>query len=127
MAKTVSRLNNDSETQNINLISKGTKITGDIASEGDIRIDGELKGNIIVKGRLVVGSSGKIDGEIACKNIEVSGEVKGKIKANELLSMKSVSKINGEIVTGKLSVEPGSVFTGTCTMGSQSNEPAKSK
>ena len=127
MAKTVSRLNNDTEGQNINLISTGTKIKGDIISEGDVRIDGELEGNIQAKGRLVVGSSGKITGEIVCRNIEVSGEVKGKIKAGELLSMKSTAKITGEIATGKLSVEPGSVFTGTCTMGNQANEPVKPK
>ncbi|MBN2773848.1 MAG: polymer-forming cytoskeletal protein [Prolixibacteraceae bacterium] len=122
-----SRMNNEPQGQNINLISSGTKITGDIVAEGDIRIDGELKGNVKAKGRLVVGASGKIEGEIVCNNIEISGQVKGKIGAKELLSMKSSSKISGEIITGKLSVEPGSVFTGTCTMGNQADEPAKIK
>jgi cytoskeletal protein CcmA (bactofilin family) len=121
MAKPISRSYNESEGQSINIISNGTKITGDVSAEGDIRIDGELKGNIIAKGRLVVGSSGKIEGEISCKNIEVSGEVKGKITATELLTMKSMAKVYGDIMAGKLSVEPGSVFTGTCTMGSQAN------
>lgn len=125
MAKSISRINNDPESQNINLISNCTKITGDIVSEGDIRIDGELKGNIKAKGRLVVGANGKIEGEITCNNIEISGEVTGKIIASELLSMKSSSKINGEVVAGKLSVEPGSVFSGNCSMGDKPNEPAK--
>ncbi|NQU86135.1 MAG: polymer-forming cytoskeletal protein [Mariniphaga sp.] len=127
MAKTISRMNNESEGQNINLVSNGTKITGDIITEGDIRIDGELKGNIKAKGRLVVGANGKIEGEILCNNIEISGQVKGKINAKDLLSMKASSKISGEIITGKLSVEPGSVFTGNCIMGNQSDDPAKIK
>jgi cytoskeletal protein CcmA (bactofilin family) len=126
MSKPVTR-SFEPEGQKINLISSGTKITGDISAEGDIRIDGELKGNIRAKGRLVIGTSGKIEGEVTCNNIEVSGEVKGKIISDDLLSMKSTAKISGEIMTGKLSVEPGSLFTGTCMMGGKSNDPNKSK
>jgi cytoskeletal protein CcmA (bactofilin family) len=127
MAKPESRSYNEAEGQSINLISNGTKIVGDISTEGDIRIDGDLKGNIRAKGRLVVGASGKIEGDITCRNIEISGEVKGKIAVAELLAMRATSKIQGEIMTAKLSVEPGSVFSGTCTMGTQANEPPKTK
>jgi cytoskeletal protein CcmA (bactofilin family) len=127
MAKPESRSYSEAEGQSINLISNGTKIVGDISAEGDIRIDGDLKGNIKVKGRLVVGASGKIEGDVTCRNIEISGEVKGKIMVAELLSMRATSKIHGEVMTGKLSVEPGAVFSGTCTMGTQPNEPAKTK
>ena len=104
-------------TQSINIISQGTRIAGDIVADGDIWIDGYLKGNIRTKGRLVVGGSGAIEGEIECVNVEVSGKVKGKIAASELLTMKSTAMISGEISTSKLSVEPGSVFSGTCRMG----------
>lgn len=117
MAKSMSRTYNEVEIQSINIINKGTKIVGDIVVDGDIRIDGNLKGNINAKGRLVIGSSGLIEGEIVCNDIEVSGEVKGKIDASELLTMKSPSKIFGEIYTKKLIVEPGSIFTGNCKMG----------
>jgi cytoskeletal protein CcmA (bactofilin family) len=115
------------EGQKINLISSGTKIIGNVAADGDIRIDGELKGNIQAKGRLVVGASGRIEGEISCNNIEVSGEVKGKILADDLLSMKATAKISGEIMAGKLAVEPGSLFTGTCMMGGKTNDPSRPK
>jgi len=107
----------ETPSQNINLISTGTKITGDIHADGDIRIDGYLKGNIKSKGRLVIGSSGIIEGEILCTNIEVSGNFKGKISAAELLTLKSTAVVSGDIVATKLSVEPGSLFTGTCQMG----------
>lgn len=117
MAKMNQKTTSDTHTQNINLISSGTKIVGDIISEGDIRIDGQLKGNISSKGRLVIGESGTIEGEIECANIEISGIVKGRIHAADLLSMKASATIVGDIVAGKLSVEPGSVFTGSCKMG----------
>lgn len=107
----------ETPTQNINLISSGTKITGDIVAEGDIRIDGSLKGNIKSKGRLVIGSSGSIEGEILCSNIEIAGRFKGKISAAELLTMKSTAVVSGDIIATKLAVEPGSLFTGSCQMG----------
>lgn len=117
MAKQTTKPYGESQSQSINIISEGTKIKGDIIASGDIRIDGELAGNISAKGRLVVGPNGRITGEIDCNNIEVSGFIKGKIKASELLNMKSTSQIEGDIIAGKLSVEPGSIFSGTCTMG----------
>jgi cytoskeletal protein CcmA (bactofilin family) len=36
---------------------------------------------------------------------------------NELLALKSTAKINGEISVGKLSIEPGADFSGSCSMG----------
>lgn len=116
MAKQTSRPYGESSNSSINIISEGTVIKGDIIASGDIRIDGELSGNISAKGRLVVGTKGKIEGEITCNNVEVSGYIKGKVTASELLNMKSTSKIEGDIIAGKLSVEPGSTFTGTCAM-----------
>jgi cytoskeletal protein CcmA (bactofilin family) len=119
--------NNESPNQSINIISEGTKIKGDIVANGDIRIDGELLGNISAKGRLVIGPKGKIEGQIICNNIEISGYIKGKVTASELLTMKSTSQIIGDIVAGKLSVEPGSLFSGTCVMNGTKplNEPEK--
>ncbi len=115
--------------QAINIISEGTSIKGDIIALGDIRIDGILLGNIEAKGRLVIGPKGTVEGEINCNNIEVSGIIKGKITVQELLNMKSSAQIYGDIIAGKLSVEPGSVFTGNCKMGGNKagNETAKTK
>lgn len=111
--------NNVINPQVINLIAIGTKITGELLSDGDIRIDGELLGNIESKGRLVIGASGKVEGEIRCKSCEIAGTHKGKLFISELLSLKASSTVSGDIVTGKLSIEPGAYFNGTCTMGDE--------
>ncbi|PTN10510.1 polymer-forming cytoskeletal protein [Mangrovibacterium marinum] len=122
MAKTSQETNN----QLINLIGKGTVITGDIKSEGDMRIDGELNGNITSNGRVVIGHTGKVTGEVSCKNCELAGYVKGKIIIEQLITLKATSTVLGEIATDKLSIEPGAVFSGNCTMENQAqNEKAK--
>ncbi len=101
----------------VNRIGEGTIITGDINSNEGIRFDGVLNGNLISKGKVFIGVTGKINGEVNCKNLEVEGKVEGKIKVEELLSLKSSAKIYGDINTNKLAVEPNAVFTGTCNMG----------
>jgi cytoskeletal protein CcmA (bactofilin family) len=107
----------DSHSASINLIGTGTSIIGDITSTGDMRIDGTLKGNINISGKLVLGSSGKIEGDVSCQNADVSGQIQGKVKVSELLSLKASAKVLGDMVTGKLSIEPNATFTGTCNMG----------
>lgn len=105
------------ESSSINLIGNGTNITGDINSNGDVRIDGALKGNLSISGKLVVGPSGNIEGNVTCQNADISGEIHGKVTVSELLSLKSSAKLLGDIITGKISIEPNATFTGTCNMG----------
>jgi cytoskeletal protein CcmA (bactofilin family) len=114
--------NREINLQVINLIAKGTRITGDIVSDGDVRIDGEVLGNLDTKGRLVIGVSGRLDGEIRCKSCEIAGTQKGSLFITEMLSLKASSSVTGDILTGKLSIEPGAYFAGKCTMGDESNE-----
>ena len=112
---------NETETAAINLISNGTDITGDIKSTGDIRIDGTLSGNLATKGKVVIGPTGKVKGEVVCKNSEVSGTIEGKITVTQLLILKASSKILGDIETSKLSIEPGALFSGNCKMSENVN------
>jgi len=101
----------------VNQIKAGTHIEGEVKSSGDMRIDGTMKGKIQTQGKLVVGPTGKIDGEISCQNAEIHGVINGKITVTELLSLKASSKLLGDVVIGKLSIEPGAQFSGSCVMG----------
>ena len=101
----------------VNLIGVGTTISGDITSSGDIRVDGTLKGSINTKGKVVVGSTGVVEGDVVCQNADISGELKAKISVSELLSLKTTAKLDGDIVTNKLAIEPGATFSGSCSMG----------
>ena len=107
----------ESTASSINLIGNGTVIEGDIRSNGDIRIDGSVIGDVYSKAKVVIGNTGLIEGNINCQNADVSGTIKGKSSVNELLFLKASSKLNGDIVTGKLVVEVGATFTGSCNMG----------
>jgi cytoskeletal protein CcmA (bactofilin family) len=119
--------NNEMENHTINLIGTGTTIDGNITSSGDIRIDGNLNGNLTTKGKVIVGDTGKVNGEIHCKNFEIEGSLDGKVIVNELLSLRDRCKVIGDISTSKLAIEPGAVFTGKCDMSGSIQNPNAAK
>ncbi|MCU4163126.1 bactofilin family protein [Carboxylicivirga caseinilyticus] len=104
-----------------NQIGSGTKIKGDIDTNGDIKIDGTVEGNLVSKGRVLIGQNGVVKGDVKCANCDIYGNFDGKIEIAELLSLKASSKLTGDVKTGKLSIEPGAIFTGTCDMGGNSS------
>lgn len=118
----MAKIYNEGETNGINIIGIGTKITGDVNSNGDIRVDGSLTGKLITKGKVVIGETGKVKGEISCKNSDVEGSIEGKITVSQLLALKAKARINGDIIASKLAIEPGCQFTGNCDMATTTSE-----
>jgi cytoskeletal protein CcmA (bactofilin family) len=100
----------------INTIAKGTVIKGSISATGDFRLDGTLEGDITLNGKLVVGESGYIRGNIVCQNANIIGRVDGNISVKELLSLNSTANVKGDIIINRLSIEPGATFSGSCRM-----------
>ena len=104
------------ENNSINIITAGTLIKGDITASGDFRLDGTLEGNIQLNGKLVVGDSGVVNGNILCVNANIIGTVNGNLSVKELLSLNATARVKGDILINKLSIEPGALFTGKCRM-----------
>ena len=116
--------NREPEMPTINILGPGAIVKGEIQVNGDFRIDGTLNGIIHCKGKIVVGPTGKIDGEIQCQNADFSGEVNATVKVAELLTLKESAKFAGDITTNKLAIEPGAKFSGQCVMDNTGVKPA---
>ena len=99
------------------LISAGTTIKGDISSNSDLRIDGTIIGNITSSAKIVIGSSGVVEGDINGNHADIVGKTSGTIKVRELLQLRGECVVNGNIYAGKLQVEPSATFNGQCHMG----------
>ncbi|MBU2938081.1 polymer-forming cytoskeletal protein [Lacinutrix sp. C3R15] len=108
--------NNYENSSSQNIIAKGTKIIGDLLSEGDLRIDGTVDGNIQTPGKVVVGKSGVIQGKLSASDAYFQGKFSGNLNLSGTLTLKSSAHIEGEVVLGKLEVEPGATFNVTCVM-----------
>jgi cytoskeletal protein CcmA (bactofilin family) len=105
-----------------NTIGKGTLLEGNIETYGNIRIEGKVIGNVKSKSKVALGNASHVSGNIIAQNADIEGEVKGKLEVSELLVLKATAIINGDIITGKLVVEPGAVFNGTCKMGAATKD-----
>lgn len=112
-----------------NRISQGTKLKGDITSEGGFRIDGQVEGIITSPNKIVIGKTGSIIGTLICNDADIEGKVEGKIEIKNLLSIKESAHIDGDVITGKLAVEPNATFNATCVMngGKSTSSDVKAK
>lgn len=109
-----------------NVIGQGTKIIGDVISEGDFRIDGELEGTLKTNGRVIIGQDGFVKGKIDCADADVEGKFSGEFMVNNILTAKSTANITGEVIVGQLSTEPGASLNATCNMKGAVKELKKS-
>lgn len=109
-----------------NVISKETKIKGDIHAEGNIRIEGAVEGSVKSKNKIVIGDSAFIKGNLSSTEAEISGKVDGQVICSDVLYLKKTALITGDIITNKLVVENGATFNGRCQMGAEASKPSKS-
>lgn len=99
-----------------NVIAKSTVIIGEVKADGDFRIDGTLEGNIAIKGKIIIGVTGAVKGDIVAAVASIEGESNGNLQVAKTLTVKSSAKISGHVVVGKLSIEPGADFNASCVM-----------
>ncbi len=112
MAKSEPNLNVNS----ISRISAGTVIKGEIVSPYDIRIDGTFEGKVQTKGRVVIGESAHIKGDVICENVDLWGKMEGNLYVKDTLSLMEGCSMDGNLHIRRLAVELGSTFNGNCRM-----------
>lgn len=100
----------------LNKIVAGTEINGDLTSDSNIHLEGEVNGNVSCAGRVVIGSSGRINGNLVCVHAEIEGAMEGQLMVENLLVLRSTARIKGDIQTMKLHIEEGAFFEGACVM-----------
>ncbi len=108
-----------------NSLVQGTNIEGTLQADKDIRIDGTLKGTLHCKGKVIIGPTGYITGEVQCENAVIEGQFEGVLLVNDVLHVKETARIEGDVTTQKLVVQPGSIFNVKCKMGAQQATPRK--
>lgn len=99
-----------------NVLAIGTVIQGDIRAEEDFRIDGTIEGNITCKGKIIIGPQSSITGNIECTNIDMMGKVAGNITCTNTIILRASANVNGEIKSQTIEIEPGAIFSGSCSM-----------
>lgn len=110
----------------LNSIVQGTQIEGTVKANSDIRIDGHINGKLFCEAKVIIGPTGKVEGEIRCQNAVIEGQFKGALTVKELLNIRETAKVQGDISYTKLIVQPGGLIEGTLSTGGLKKTDTKS-
>lgn len=103
------------------MISEGTNVKGTLNTKSDIRIAGEVEGEIKAKGKIIIASSGKINGDVEAVDADIAGHLEGEIHVSNKLILRQSALVDGDIYTKSLLVEEGAQINGACRMNESSN------
>lgn len=98
------------------IIGESTFIQGTLTAKDTTRIDGRVKGEVKSEGTVIIGETGKVQGDIDAVNILVAGTVVGNLRVRERMEVTHTGRILGDILTKTLIVDEGASFKGNCTM-----------
>jgi len=105
-------------------ISHSTTIVGDIKAEEHLIINGTVKGNIQINNyNLIIGPSGKLDGEVQAEFVRVRGHMRGEINATGTVEITQEADFSGIIRSKGISVAKGAYFDASVKLGRNSQMP----
>jgi len=98
------------------IIGVSVKVEGDFKSDGDVLVQGIVNGSLKTKGNLKVEEGAKIKANVEAANANVRGEITGNITIKGSLELGESANVAGDIITKILSIEPGAVLHGNCSV-----------
>ena len=90
--------------------------TGKIKFTKPFMIKGKFFGNIDSTGDLVIVENAVVKADITAGRVLVKGSLEGNINAERLVFVSTEGSVLGDITAPQVILEPGSHFTGKCTM-----------
>jgi cytoskeletal protein CcmA (bactofilin family) len=101
----------------ISIIAPGTKVTGDVETDGTLRVEGVVEGMIKAAKAVVVGKDGVVNGDIATQDAVIGGKVIGTVVAESRLELQATCVIDGEIRARRVKLDEGGKVNGQVAMG----------
>jgi cytoskeletal protein CcmA (bactofilin family) len=110
----------------LSVIAPGTRITGELVSDGVVKVEGTVVGSIRADRQVLVAKGGIIQGDVFTRDAIVGGEIHGAILADDRVEVQSTSIIQGDITTLRIVIHEGGEVNGHVRMGNpQALEQAK--
>lgn len=104
-------------SNNHTLISRGTKVVGDLHFSGDLQIEGKVCGNILAESgndaKLVVAEKGLVEGEIRVPMVVINGRVNGNVYSTKHVELASKAMVEGNVHYQLIEMVKGSQVNGS--------------
>lgn len=109
-------------SRGLSTLSSELQFEGTVTGAGDLQVDGQIKGDVRV-GRLIVGETGAIEGNVNADYVEVRGRIVGTTSGKQV-KLVSTAYVDGDITAEQLSIDIGAYFQGRCVQGRRDAAPA---
>jgi cytoskeletal protein CcmA (bactofilin family) len=94
-------------------IGKSVEIRGEVKGSEDLMIDGHVEGTItLTDSRLIVGSSARVDADVAARDVIILGLLNGNVNATGRVELRKGGNLTGDIRAARLSIEEGAFVSG---------------
>ena len=103
-------------TELTGVLEASVEFDGTLAYSGCFHVNGHVKGKIVTPDMLVVGETGRVQGEIQAGIVIIYGKVEATIEAKYRVEIRKPAIFRGEMSTPSLKVEEGVIFEGTNKM-----------
>lgn len=100
----------------VNMISEGTRLDGTLTTKNDVRIAGNLDGEAKAEGKIIVSSTGQVDGNIQGVDADIAGKINGEVRVTNKLVLRESAVIEGDIFTKTILAEEGAQINGSFHM-----------
>ncbi len=97
-------------SRGLSTLSSDLQFEGHVSGAGDLQVDGSIKGDVRV-GRLIVGETGAIEGNVTADYLEVRGRIVGAVSGKQV-KLVSTAYVDGDITAEQLSIDIGAYFQG---------------
>ncbi|MCX8029150.1 MAG: polymer-forming cytoskeletal protein [Brevinematales bacterium] len=94
------------------IIGINTVFRGNFVVEGPLRVDGNYEGDIKSLDMIIIGSFGKVKGNLYGEIVIIGGSVKGNVFATKQIILLSTSKVIGDLTSQKILIDEGARFRG---------------
>ena len=98
------------------VIGSGIRIEGKITGPAPIEVQGELEGTAGTEALFTVRPKGKVQGEVAAREVVIEGKLDGSVDAEEKVKLCASSQVKGELSAKKVSIDEGAFFDGIVHM-----------
>ncbi|GHV63321.1 hypothetical protein AGMMS49587_12970 [Spirochaetia bacterium] len=98
------------------ILSPDIDFSGTLNIEKSFLIRGRLTGDINAQGFLVIDEEAVVEANINASRVVIRGSVKGNVTASEKVEITITGRLIGNAAAPEISMEPGCVFNGQCTM-----------
>jgi len=92
------------------LICENITIEGNVVGDGEVQVDGVVRGDVRV-GKLTVGDTGHIEGQVYAEAVEARGRIIGTVTAKQV-RLYGTAYVDGDITHEQLAMETGAYFQG---------------